>query len=51
MKDQIVLSYHNSLLRQSDFSLLDPPHWLNDRVIGFYFESDNLIDSRSNFGL
>ncbi|XP_003383983.1 PREDICTED: sentrin-specific protease 8-like [Amphimedon queenslandica] len=36
--DKIVLSYHDSLLRLSDVSLLDPPHWLNDRLIGFYFE-------------
>ena len=38
--DPIVLSYHNSLLRQSDLALVDGPHWLNDKVIGFYFEWD-----------
>ena len=36
--DPIVLSYHNSLLRKSDVTLLDEPNWLNDNVIGFYFE-------------
>ncbi|OWK16398.1 hypothetical protein Celaphus_00004193, partial [Cervus elaphus hippelaphus] len=28
----------DSLLRQSDVSLLDPPSWLSDHVIGFAFE-------------
>lgn len=36
--DPVVLSYMDSLLRRSDVSLLDPPSWLNDRVIGFAFE-------------
>ncbi|XP_069910850.1 sentrin-specific protease 8 [Oryctolagus cuniculus] len=36
--DPVVLSYMDSLLRQSDVSLLDPPSWLNDHVIGFAFE-------------
>ncbi|KAJ7311406.1 hypothetical protein JRQ81_007034 [Phrynocephalus forsythii] len=36
--DPVVLSYMDSLLRQSDVLLLDPPCWLNDRVIGFAFE-------------
>lgn len=36
--DEIVLSYHDSLLRQSDVDLLRGPHWLNDQVISFYFE-------------
>lgn len=36
--DAIVLSYHDSLLRQSDVALLDGPHWLNDQIISFYFE-------------
>ena len=35
--DPVVLSYMDSLLRQSDVSLLDPPSWLNDHVIGFAF--------------
>ncbi|XP_033127300.1 sentrin-specific protease 8-like [Anneissia japonica] len=36
--DQIVLSYHDSLLRQSDLSLLQLGQWLNDNVLGFVFE-------------
>nr|XP_056721877.1 sentrin-specific protease 8 [Euleptes europaea] len=36
--DPVVLSYMDSLLRQSDVSLLDPPCWLNDQIIGFAFE-------------
>lgn len=38
MADSIVLDYHNSLLRQSDLRLLQPGDWLNDRLIGFWFE-------------
>lgn len=37
-KDSSVLSYHDSLLKESDVSLLDGPRWLNDKIIGFYFE-------------
>ncbi|XP_059608650.1 sentrin-specific protease 8 [Phlebotomus argentipes] len=33
-----VLSYHESLLRESDVNLLRGPHWLNDQIISFYFE-------------
>ena len=35
---RIVLSFHDSLIRQQDFDLLDSPGWLNDRLIAFYFE-------------
>lgn len=38
MGDPVVLSYHNSLLRESDLELLRNPHWLNDQLIGFWFE-------------
>lgn len=38
MADPIVLSYHDSLLKESDVSLLAGPRWLNDKIIGFYFE-------------
>ena len=38
MADAVVLSYHDSLLKESDVSLLTGPRWLNDRVIGFYLE-------------
>lgn len=37
-KDQVILSFSDSLIRQSDLKLLEGPHWLNDRVISFYFE-------------
>ena len=36
--DRIVLSYHDSLLKQSDVDLLTGPHWLNDQIISFFFE-------------
>lgn len=39
MADETVLSYHDSLLRASDLSTLGAGVWLNDKVIGFYFES------------
>ncbi|XP_057364928.1 sentrin-specific protease 8-like [Daphnia carinata] len=36
--DDVLLNYHNSLLRQSDVKLLQNADWLNDQVIGFWFE-------------
>nr|XP_002125210.1 sentrin-specific protease 8-like [Ciona intestinalis]XP_009861640.1 sentrin-specific protease 8-like [Ciona intestinalis]XP_018671518.1 sentrin-specific protease 8-like [Ciona intestinalis] len=36
--DKIVLSYHDSLLRESDLRLLDTGQWLNDKIIGFMFQ-------------
>lgn len=38
MADEICLNYHNSLLRKSDVDLLQEGKWLNDKVIGFWFE-------------
>ena len=38
MNDAVVLNYHDSLLRESDVRLLEPPAWLNDRLIGFFFD-------------
>ena len=35
---EIVLSYHNSLLRQSDFKLLLTREWINDNLIEFWLE-------------
>ena len=35
---EIVLSYGDSLIRKSDLELLQPGCWLNDTIIGFYFE-------------
>ncbi|XP_048510686.1 sentrin-specific protease 8 [Athalia rosae] len=37
-ENKIALSYHDSLLRESDVQLLRGPHWINDNIIGFYFE-------------
>lgn len=37
-KNDIVLSYHDYLLRISDVALLERNDWLNDVIIGFYFE-------------
>lgn len=36
--DPIVLSFHDSIIRQSDVDILEGPHWLTDTLIGFYFE-------------
>lgn len=36
--NQTVLSYHDSLLRLSDVNLLKGPLWINDAIIGFYYE-------------
>ena len=36
--DSIVVSYHDSLLRQSDVALLSAPNWLNDQLVSFFFE-------------
>lgn len=38
MGDPVVASLEDCLVRESDVALLDGPLWLNDRVIGFYFE-------------
>lgn len=35
---KVVLSFHDSLLHSSDVALLQSCGWLNDRLIGFYFE-------------
>jgi len=36
--DPIVLSFFDTLVRVSDVDLLKGQHWLNDSLIGFYFE-------------
>lgn len=51
--DPVVLSYENSLLRQSDIYLLNAPNWLNDNIIAFWFEYlENSVykDYRDTFG-
>jgi len=45
--ENIVLSYHDSLVRECDFKLLDSPNWLNDTIIGFcfeYFTNDKFVN-------
>lgn len=47
-KNEVVLSYGESLLRESDVSLLKGPYWLNDTIISFYFEFLETDVYRSN---
>ncbi|XP_033358187.1 sentrin-specific protease 8-like [Bombus vosnesenskii] len=43
--NKVVLSYYNYLLRTTDITLLQGSHWLNDVIIGFYFEYlDDLLN-------
>lgn len=37
-KNPIILNFKDILLHQSDLDLLHGPHWLNDKIISFYFE-------------
>lgn len=47
--EEIVLSYHDCLLRVDDVNLLAGPHWLNDAIIGFYFEYlEHRLDDRDD---
>lgn len=41
--DPTVLSFHESLLRESDVALLQGPHWLNDHIISFYLEYLDMV--------
>lgn len=34
----IILDYGDSLIRESEITILKTGQWLNDAVIGFYFE-------------
>lgn len=41
--DPLILNFNDSLIYESDLSLLDEGNWLNDRIIGFvcdYFENE-----------
>lgn len=38
ISNDTVLSYYDCLLRSDDVDLLRGPYWLNDAIIGFYFE-------------
>uniref|UniRef100_G3MMK4 Ubiquitin-like protease family profile domain-containing protein n=1 Tax=Amblyomma maculatum TaxID=34609 RepID=G3MMK4_AMBMU len=35
---RILLSYHDTLLRESDVELLEEPHWVNDNIIWFWMQ-------------
>uniref|UniRef100_A0A915J5L0 Ubiquitin-like protease family profile domain-containing protein n=1 Tax=Romanomermis culicivorax TaxID=13658 RepID=A0A915J5L0_ROMCU len=37
-KDNVVISFHDVCLRESDCSLLNGHYWLNDNIISFCFE-------------
>lgn len=51
MSSQIVLNYHDSVLRQSDIDILKGPCWLNDTVISFYFEYLEIDRFKQNLSL
>lgn len=51
MSRDIVLIYRDRILRQSDVDLLRGPHWLNDAIIGFYFEYLSKQYGNANFNL
>ena len=36
--DSVILSYHDSLILDSDLELLKEGNWFNDRLIGFVYE-------------
>lgn len=38
MSDDIVLNFHDVVLRQSDLELLRGTSWITDTIISFYFE-------------
>ena len=44
--DTVVSSIGDALVRESDVRLLEGPFWLNDRLIGYYFEHlhQNIFD-------
>ena len=39
--DEIILSYHDSLIRSTDYNLLFSREWINDNIIEFWFEYMN----------
>uniref|UniRef100_T1IXK3 Ubiquitin-like protease family profile domain-containing protein n=1 Tax=Strigamia maritima TaxID=126957 RepID=T1IXK3_STRMM len=36
--ENVILSFHDCVIKQSDMNLLDGPEWLNDRLISFFFQ-------------
>ena len=52
MGDPTVLSYGDCLIRKSDVAILNSCQWLNDQIIGFFFEycqTELFKDSRLSF--
>jgi sentrin-specific protease 8 len=51
--DNVVLSYNDSIIYESDLMLLNEKAWLNDRIIGFvyeYFERDLFKENKNLIG-
>lgn len=48
---KIILDYGDSLIRESELQILKTNQWLNDAVIGFYFEylSNQCTDDKVMF--
>ncbi|XP_012282015.1 sentrin-specific protease 8-like [Orussus abietinus] len=44
-REEVILSYYDYLIRQRDVDLLQGPRWLNDTILGFYFEYLNRTSS------
>jgi len=40
---EIVLTFKDHTLYEGDLALLKPRQWLNDRLIGFYYESNYFL--------
>jgi hypothetical protein len=38
MDEEAIVTYVDTTIFQSDLDVLDPGCWLNDKIIGFYFE-------------
>lgn len=36
--DAVILSYGDTLIRQTDLDIIKSDQWLNDQIIGFFFE-------------
>lgn len=49
--DKIVLSYFDSVIRESDINILKSTMWLRDGIIGFYFEYLQHEKYKDNNGL
>lgn len=50
-KDDIILSFHEALIRRSDVCILTGPHWLNDQIISFYLEYLEKVIFKNNLDL